>query len=154
MYLEDYVEGLSFKLSPFSFTEQEIINFAKVQDPRPIHVDPVEARESRFGGLIASGFHTLYACWGKWVHTKLDEGGVVAGIGIDNLRWKKPVYPHVMLYTTLLVTEIELKRGGDYGIVHIDVKIKDEEGTLLMGVETSVLVAARGAEERRYKKSV
>ncbi|MDD7363511.1 MAG: MaoC/PaaZ C-terminal domain-containing protein [Peptoniphilus sp.] len=150
MYLEDYVEGLTFKLSPISFTEQEIISFAKIHDPRPIHVDPVAAEKSRFGGLIASGFHTFYACWGKWVHTKLDEGGVVAGIGMDHLRWLNPVYPHMMLYTTLVVDKIEEKSHGDYGVVHMDVSIRDEMGKLLMEHDAVVLVAARGVEEKRF----
>ncbi|CAC9932981.1 MaoC-like protein [Aedoeadaptatus coxii] len=151
MYLDDYVEGLTFQLSPISFTEQEIINFAKVHDPRPIHVDPEAAAKSRFGGIIASGFHTFYACWGKWVHTKLDEGGVVAGIGMDHLRWLKPVYPHVMLYTTLVVDKIEIKSGGDYGVVHLDVFIRDKDGELLMEHDAIVLVAREGVEAKRVK---
>ncbi|MDY3118270.1 MAG: MaoC/PaaZ C-terminal domain-containing protein [Peptoniphilus sp.] len=142
MYLEDYLEGITFQLSPISFTEQEIINFARIHDPRPIHVDPEAAKKSRFGGIIASGFHTFYACWGKWVHTKLDEGGVVAGIGMDHLRWIKPVYPHKMLYTSLVVDKVEIKSHGDYGVVHMDVFIRDEEGELLMEHDAIVLVAS------------
>lgn len=149
MYLEDYSEGVTFQMPPVSLRSEEIIDYARIYDPRPIHVDPGAAKNSRFGGIIASGFHTLNACWSKWVHTKLDEGGLVAGMGMDNLRWLKPVYAHEPLYTTIVVDRVEVKEGGDYGVVFMHVAVRDEKGDAKMELDVSFLAASRDMERAK-----
>lgn len=133
-------------MPPVSLTEEEIIDFARTYDPRPIHVDRKEAEASRFGGMIASGLHTLDVCWGKWVHTKLDEGGLVAGMGMDNLRWLKPVYAHELLYTTIVVDRVDVRKGGEEGVVHMHVNVQDEKGEVKMEWDVSFLAASRDVE--------
>ena len=133
-------------MPPVFLTEEEIIDFARTYDPRPIHVDRKEAEAGRFGGIIASGLHTLDVCWGKWVHTKLDEGGLVAGMGMDNLRWLKPVYAHESLYTTIVVDRVEVRKGGEEGVVHMHVNVQDEKGEVKMEWDVSFLAASRDAE--------
>ena len=44
MYLEDYVEGITFQLDPFALTEKEIIDYALAFDDRPFHTDPEAAK--------------------------------------------------------------------------------------------------------------
>ena len=39
-------------------TEAEILEFARKFDPQWFHTDPKRAAEGRWGGLIASGWHT------------------------------------------------------------------------------------------------
>lgn len=153
MFLEDYQKEMRFQLAPVRLSEEEIIAYAKVHDPRPIHIDPEAAKKSRFGGIIASGFHTLNLCWGQWVHTKLDEEGVVAGIGMNYLRWHRPVYPDMDLYTTLEVRDIEEKRGGEYGVVHMDVYVQDEDGEMVMEHDALVLVVSRKAGAKEGKNT-
>ena len=133
-------------MPPVSLTEEEIIDFARIYDPRPIHVDFAAAKDSRFGGIIASGFHTLNACWSKWVHTKLDEGGLVAGMGMDNLRWLKPVYAHELLYTTIVVDRVDVRKGGEEGVVYMHVNVQDEKGEVKMDWDVSFLAASRDVE--------
>jgi len=36
-----------------------VIAFAKAYDPQPFHVDEAAAKASMYGGLIASGWHTV-----------------------------------------------------------------------------------------------
>ena len=151
MYLEDYLEGVTFQMPSVSLTEEEIMDYARIYDPRPIHVDRGAAETSRFGRIIASGFHTLNACWSKWVHTKLDEGGLVAGMGMDNLRWLKPVYAHEPLYTTIVVDRVEIKKGGDYGVVYMHVVARDEKGEAKMELDVSFLAASRSVENATTK---
>jgi acyl dehydratase len=38
--------------------ESEITSFARLFDPQPFHLDREAATNSRFGGLVASGWHT------------------------------------------------------------------------------------------------
>ena len=63
-YWEDVRIGGRRDLGTYTFTEEEIVRFAKKDDPQPFHVDPDAAKNSIFGGLIASGWHTA-AIWMK-----------------------------------------------------------------------------------------
>src|ERR1051326_473284 len=57
-YLEDIQAGERFRSADYAVTEAEIIEYAKQYDPQPFHTNPVEARNSVFGGLVASGWFT------------------------------------------------------------------------------------------------
>ncbi|MCD1147801.1 MaoC family dehydratase N-terminal domain-containing protein [Peptoniphilus sp. KCTC 25270] len=142
MYLNDYKVGMEFPLEPISLSKEEIISFAKVFDPRPIHVDEEEAKKSRFGGIIASGFHATSACWGQYVHLKHDEKGVIAGKGIQDLKWHKPVYPDMMLYGVVTITKIVPYDDGSKGTVFFEMVVKDEKDELVMIMNSSSLIAA------------
>ena len=141
MYLKDYKVGMEYKLEPISFSKEEIIDFAKKYDPRPIHIDEEAGKNSRFKGIISSGMMTLVLCWGKWVHTKIDEGGLIAGIGFDKVRWLNPVYPDMNLYGLIRVVEIKENSNGVNGKVRSELIVRDEEGKDIMYVDALTLVA-------------
>ena len=58
-WFEDIVENESFPLGSHTFTAEEIIRFGKLYDPQYFHIDPEAAKHSHFGGLVASGWHTV-----------------------------------------------------------------------------------------------
>ena len=58
LYWEDFTPGETVEIGRHTFTEQEMIEFARQFDPQPFHTDPEAAQQSFFGGLIASGWHT------------------------------------------------------------------------------------------------
>ena len=62
LYWEDIEIGSRRALGDYTFTEEEIIRFGRKYDPQIFHVDPVAAKDTIFGGLIASGWHTA-AVW-------------------------------------------------------------------------------------------
>ena len=64
LYWEDVVVGSRRDLGSYTFTEEEIIRFGRKYDPQSFHIDPEAAKNSMFGGLIASGWHTA-AVWMK-----------------------------------------------------------------------------------------
>jgi acyl dehydratase len=57
-YFEDYVPGAVHEFGNIAVEESEMIDFARRFDPQPFHTDPVAAKQSVFGGLIASGWFT------------------------------------------------------------------------------------------------
>ena len=57
-YLEDLRPGEVFDLGEDTIREDEILEFARRFDAQPFHVDREAARQSMYGGLIASGWHT------------------------------------------------------------------------------------------------
>src|SRR5271156_3798250 len=58
LYLEDLSVGFGFTTGTLTVTEAEIKEFAGRYDPQPFHLDDAAARQTLFGGLAASGWHT------------------------------------------------------------------------------------------------
>jgi acyl dehydratase len=87
---DDIVVGAEEVSSFYRITEDEIIGFASRYDPLPIHVDRAAAASSQFGSLTASGVHML-AIRMRLVHDFAYGGGVVASIGLDEVRYLAPL---------------------------------------------------------------
>src|SRR3569833_2193718 len=58
-WYEDITVGEPFPLGSHDFTEAEIIRFGRLYNPQYFHLDPEAAKQSHFGGLVASGWHTV-----------------------------------------------------------------------------------------------
>ena len=71
-YFEDIELGSQTDIGSYTFTEEEIIAFATKYDPQYFHIDPVRAKDSLFGGLVASGFH-VGAIWMKLTIAHRDQ---------------------------------------------------------------------------------
>lgn len=92
-YYEDIEIGASRDFGSRSFTEAEIITFARQFDPQPFHIDPDAARKTAFGGLIASGWHTAAVVMRLLVDSAIDLEASLGSPGFDDLAWLKPVRP-------------------------------------------------------------
>src|SRR5260370_23280485 len=57
-YLEDFAVGQTFGSGRLRIDKEQIFAFAAEFDPQPFHLDEAAARDSIFGGLAASGWHT------------------------------------------------------------------------------------------------
>ena len=92
-YFEDYPQGLVVDCGTFTIGEAELIDFAKEYDPQPFHVDPVGAADGPFGGLIASGWHTISLTMRQLVEHWVSPESSLGAAGIDEIRWPNPVRP-------------------------------------------------------------
>lgn len=104
-YFEDLSPGQVIELgtSP-EITEAEIIAFARQWDPQPFHVDPEAARDSIFGGLVASGWHTGAMLMRLLVESVLSQYHSQGSPGLERVRFLRPVRPGDVLtgrYTVL-----------------------------------------------------
>jgi len=91
-FLEDFEVGeVIDSLEEYEMTPDRIAAFATEFDPQPIHLDPAVAAESMFGGIIASGWHSLSVTMRLMVRSNIFDGAPVVGVGIQNLRYLKPV---------------------------------------------------------------
>ncbi|MGI6077710.1 MAG: MaoC/PaaZ C-terminal domain-containing protein [Fastidiosipilaceae bacterium] len=143
MYLEDYIIGKTYPLEETSFTEEEIIKFAKEFDPRPIHLDKEAAKDLFFGDIIASGLHTAVKCWSVWVKTFNDAEGMIAGIGIDNLRWHQPVFPGDKLRGTITIQDVSPREGRPNGVVTYHLNVINQHDKDVMSFTAKALVKRR-----------
>jgi len=105
IYFEDFVPGRVFELGTIEVTADEMIDFATKFDPQPFHVDPEAAKDSPYGGLIASGWHTCALYMGLLVNGLLHDSSSHGSPGMDELRWLAPVRPGDQLTATNTVEE-------------------------------------------------
>lgn len=92
-YFEDFAVGDRFETAGKTFSEGEIMDFAFRYDPQRFHIDAEAAKDTIYGGLIASGIQTLAVTLRMVMQTGVYEGTGLGSPGIDGLKWFKPVYP-------------------------------------------------------------
>jgi acyl dehydratase len=92
-YFEDFHAGEIMEVGSVTLTEEAIIAFARQYDPQPFHTDPEAAKSSMYGGLIASGWHTVSLFMNLIVTRLLLDSSSLGSPGVDELRWPLPVRP-------------------------------------------------------------
>jgi acyl dehydratase len=134
LYFEDFESGQVYELGTRLVTESEIVAFARVWDPQPFHTDPEAAKESVFGGLIASGWHT----GAMWMRMYVDAmlGSAARGSpGIEELRWLAPVRPGDTLSGRLTVLEATPSATRpDRGTIRIRAEMVNQDGVTVMSM--------------------
>jgi len=104
MYFDDLPKGYTFETERRTLSEEDILGFARQWDPQPFHTDPEAARASPYGGLIASGFHTLLTAFNLTLGANVWNEASMGSPGMDNLRWIRPVRPGDTLRVRIEVT--------------------------------------------------
>ncbi len=128
-YFDDFAVGERFTTRGVTLTESMIIGFALTYDPQPFHIDTEAARESNYGGLIASGFQTLALGFRMVLETGVFRASSMGSPGFDELRWLKPVRPGDTLHTELEIKEKAPSRSKpDRGILRVAYRIKNQRG--------------------------
>ncbi len=121
LFFEDFQVGNKFESPGLTVTESQIIDFAMQYDPQVFHLDAEGAKNTIYGGLIASGIHTIALTFRLFLQTgALSPKASLGSPGFDDLKWIKPVRPGDTLHVTGEVLEIKPSRSqGDRGIVRI-----------------------------------
>src|SRR5215510_802549 len=99
-YLEDYSAGQIYRSARMTIDKDQIIAFAGQFDPQPYHLDEEAAHKSVFGGLAASGWHTAALTMRLLVDSEFRLAHRILGVGVDELRWLRPVRPDDSLFET------------------------------------------------------
>lgn len=142
MYYEKYEIGQVFDLPPVKLSEEDIIEFGKKYDPRPIHVNKEDAEVSMFGGIIASGFQTILIGYNEWVKSKIDKEGLIVGTKVNYALWLKPLYPDQIIKSSVEVTDKKIKDGQDKGFVTLKLIMKNEKDEIILDMGWETLVRA------------
>lgn len=123
MYAEDLPVGEAIDLGTHTVDAAEIIDFASQWDPQSIHVDADFASTAHFGGLIASGVHSLGIFQRLAVRGAYHRWNVIAGRSLREVRLTAPVRPGMTVRGTLLVKSVRN--------VHPDRALATLDGALL-----------------------
>ena len=148
-YWEDYEIGKKYPLGSTSFTEQEIVEFARLYDPQSFHVDAEAARASMFGGLIASGLHTMSLTLRLWLDLGVFRACCLGSPGIGEVQFPRPVRPGDTLHVVTDIVELRTSASRpDRGIVRIRQVTVNQRGEQVMEQETAVFLKRRTATLR------
>jgi acyl dehydratase len=143
-YLEDLRPGEVFDLGEETIREEEILEFARRFDAQPFHVDRDAARQSIYGGLIASGWHTASFFMGLLVRNLLLDVASLGSPGIDELRWLKPVRPGDTLHARLtILTARPSERHPNRGVVTLLGEMFNQSGERVLSLRWPALIARR-----------
>ncbi|HEX7748174.1 MAG TPA: MaoC family dehydratase [Bordetella sp.] len=140
LYLEDLAVGAQFRSGSYTMTEDEIKQFARQYDPQVFHLDDAGARDTLFGGLAASGWHTAAVAMRLLVEGGLPIAGGLIGAGTE-LRWPRPVRPGDTLTVQTTVLEITPSRSKpDRGIVLCQSDTLNQNGEVVQQSRAKVMV--------------
>ena len=134
-YWEDFAVGETATLGQCTVTEAEILAFGRRYDPQPFHTDPEAAKDSLFGGLIASGWHTCALMMRLSVEAMRREEAAGAGSpGVDSCRWRRPVRPGDLLTGRTEVLESWPSRTRPIGFVRRRTEMTNQHGEVVLSV--------------------
>lgn len=126
----DMTPGLTHRSGSYTVTEAEIFAFARQYDPQPFHLDHDAANSGPFGGLAASGWHTVAITMRLLVDSGLPLEGGIVGAGVDELRWLRPVRPGDVLSVESEVLEVIPSRSRPgQGRVRVAARTLAADGT-------------------------
>ena len=117
MRFSDLPPGFVVRTQPRVVTAKEIVEFASRYDPQWFHVDPVRARDGRWKGLIASGWHTCAIAMELMVRHVLSDSESFGSPGIDSLKWLHPVRPEDTVALRFEVLRSSKSPSGRAGIL-------------------------------------
>lgn len=145
-FFEDYIAGQAYEFGAITVTEAEIIEFAKRFDPQYFHVDPVEAAEGPFGGIIASGWHTVGLSMRLLVDHYLPHVASLGSPGVEDLRWPIPVRPGDTLRVRATILEARPSRSKpDRGIVRTRIEALNQRDELVLSMTAVSFLGRRQA---------
>jgi acyl dehydratase len=135
-YWEDFAVGQVRDLGTISPTREEIITFASQFDPQPFHLDDEAAKASVFGGLCASGWHTCSMAMRLMVTNFLHETSSLGSPGLENIQWRKPVFPGDVLRLQSTVLEIKpMAKRHDVGMTRNHWEMFNQNGDKVLNME-------------------
>jgi acyl dehydratase len=144
-YFDDFAVGERFTTRGVTLTESGIIDFALTYDPQPFHMDVEAARQSNYGGLIASGFQTLALGFRMVLETGIFRACSMGSPGFDELRWLRPVRPGDTLHTEIEVMDKKPSSSKpDRGIARIAYRMKNQKGEEVLTFLSMHLLKRKG----------
>jgi len=143
-YFEDFTVGERFTTAGITLTEASIIDFAFKYDPQPFHIDVEAARQSHFGGLVASGFQTLACAFRMLLQENLIGDAGMGSPGMDELRWLKPVYAGDTIFMEMEILALEASASrSDRGRARCAYTVRNQRAEAVMTVTAIQLLKRR-----------
>lgn len=141
---EDFAVGDRMTTGSLTVSAEDIDEFCRNFDPQPHHLDPVVADASLLGGVAASGWHTAALTMRLIVDGRILGGSPIIGVGVQNLRWPKPLRPGDRLRAEVEVLKTTPSRSGaPRGTLLLNIKTIDQTNEIVIEMDTTVVLPMR-----------
>jgi acyl dehydratase len=143
LYFDDLSVGQRFVTGSYTMSAEAIVAFAAQFDPQPFHLEEAAGRESLFGGLVASGWHTAAITMRLIVDGGLALAGGTIGLGVE-IEWRLPVRPGDCLHVRGEIIELIPSRSRPTrGQILMRNETADAHGRIMQVARTRMLVPRR-----------
>ncbi len=139
MYWDDFEVGAKYYPPSLTMKADEIADFANAYDPLLLHVDEEFAKKTMFGGIIASGLHTMCAIWRQWLTLDLYGSQLICGLGMDDLAWLAPVRAGDVLKSEVEVLALEPDKKPCRGRLVLGFVVTNQENKEVMRFKVRAL---------------
>ncbi len=141
----DLTVGARFGSGEYMMTREEVLDFARRYDPQPFHLDDAAAAAHPFfDRLPASGWHTCAVVMRLTVD-RWEADGVrpLGGLGIDEIRWLRPVYPGDTIHCEYEVLGVTRgKPRPEMALVRVATRTINQDGVVAMSMVSNVIFPA------------
>lgn len=135
---KDFALNKSFDLGTVTLSEQEIIEYAKLNDPLEFHINKEEALKSMFKGLVSSGSQILNTFHIRsWV--KMFGDSIICGLEINNWKFLKPVYANQPIKGKVTIVFFKPNPEKGHCVVIWRYEFTDEKGEFVQTLEITVM---------------
>ncbi len=149
---EDFQPGQVFERGSRTLSEEDIIRFARDWDPQRYHTDPQAARDTPYGGLIASGWQSCGVAMRLMCDAYLNESSCIGSPGIDQIRFLKPVRPgNTLRFRSTVLESAPSRTQSNRGTVSFRWELINQDGDValsMVGRQFYLRRAARAEETR------
>lgn len=145
LYYEDFETGQQLLTERFTIDKEHALAFAREYDPQYMHTDETAAQKSAHGKLIVSGWQTAAVTMKLKTTSQLTRiAGGLLGLGIEKLRWPRPVYPGDTLRAVITITEKRPSQSKPtHGVMKYKVETLNQNDELAMEMQAAVWVPRR-----------
>jgi acyl dehydratase len=143
MFFEDIELGATVRVGGYHMDADEMVAYARKWDPLPVHTDDAAAKQTMFGGLTASGSHTI-AVRVLLLHRVPIQDGLIGAAGWDEVRFHQPVRPGDELW--LEVTWADKRQSAskpDRGIVTALMKLVNQKNEIVLSHRGTIFMRLR-----------
>ena len=147
MFFDDMPVGFRYETASRTLDAEAIKRFAREWDAQPFHLDEEAAKASVYGGLIASGFHTILTAFTLTLEASDWSDSSMGSPGMDNVRWIKPVYAGDTLRVQAEVVGAKPSRSKpDRGFVEVQYDILNQDDVMVASYRATHMLRRRQAE--------
>ena len=148
LFFDDFRIGDRFASAGLTVTERAILDFARVYDQQPFHIDVNAARDSQFGGLVASGIHTITLSMALFFGLDIVQHAGLGSPGIDGIRWHHPLRPDDTIRITAEVTKLHPSRSRpDRGVIWMHHETINQTDLVIMTAQVMHMLRRRTAPD-------
>jgi len=135
---KDFALNKSFDLGTVILSEQDIIDYAKLNDPLEFHINKEAALKSIFKGFVASGSQILNTFHVRsWV--KMFGHTIIGGLEINKWKFLKPVYANQPIKGKVTIVLFKPNPEKKHCVVIWRYEFTDEKGEFVQTLEITVL---------------